>query len=51
MAVRFLVLTVSTETHRPSAVRTLHQTGEDLCGSILLLPAVTGDLRLHRCIS
>ena len=47
MAVRLAVLSVRTEAHRPSAVRTLHQTGEDLCGSILLLSAAAGDLFLH----
>ena len=47
MAVRCLVLAVRTETHRPSAVRTLHQTGEDLRGSVFLLSAAAGDLLLH----
>ena len=47
MAVRFLVLVIRTEAHRPSAVRTLHQTGEDLRGSVLLLSAAAGDLFLH----
>ena len=47
MAVRLAVLSVRTEAHRPSAVCTLHQTGEDLRGSVLLLSAAAGDLFLH----
>ena len=47
MAVRLAVLSVRTEAHRPSAVRTLYQTGEDLRGSVLLLSAAVGDLFLH----
>lgn len=47
MAVRRLVPAVRTETHRPSAVRTLYQTGEDLRSSVFLLSTAAGDLRLH----
>ena len=47
MAVRLAVLSVRTEAHRPSAVCTLHQTGENLRGSVLLLSAAAGDLFLH----
>ena len=47
MAVRLAVLSVRPKAHRPSAVCTLHQTGEDLRGSVLLLSAAAGDLFLH----
>ena len=45
--IRCFVLVVCAETHRPSAICTLHKTCKDLCRSVFLLSAAIYNLFLN----